>query len=49
MSLLIDGALEHGLPADYVDYLRAIPAGAETPEAEEMRPFLDNLLRRSQR
>ena len=30
MSLLIDGAVEHGLPAEYVDTLRAVPAVEES-------------------
>src|SRR5262249_4300369 len=34
MGLLVDGATEHGLPAAYVDALRAIPALDETPETQ---------------
>src|SRR4029077_20394485 len=33
MALVIAGALEHGLPAEYLDTLRAIPAGEQTAMA----------------
>ncbi|MFI5365711.1 MAG: gamma-glutamylcyclotransferase [Candidatus Binatia bacterium] len=46
MSLLIDGALEHGLPAQYVEFLRAIPARPETPAAAQLRPLIDRVMRR---
>lgn len=49
MSLLIEGAREHGLPVDYVDYLRTVPSCVETPEAEELRPLIDRLMRRPER
>lgn len=47
MSLLIAGALEHGLPAEHVEFLRAVPARPESPEAEQFRPLIDQLMRRS--
>jgi gamma-glutamylcyclotransferase len=46
MRLLIEGAEEHGLPADYVALLRSMPAREETPEAAEFRPLMDQLMRR---
>jgi len=46
MRLLIEGAEEHGLPEDYVALLRSQPAREETPEWEELRPLMDQLMRR---
>ena len=46
MALLIEGALEHGLPAGYVDFLRSVPARPESAAAAELRPLMDQLLRR---
>lgn len=46
MALLIEGACEHGLPAAYVDALRAVPADEESPEAAALRPLIDRALRR---
>jgi hypothetical protein len=46
MSCLIAGAEEHGLPAEYVAFLRAVPAAPETAEAVRFRPLLDDVLRR---
>lgn len=46
MSLLIEGAVEHGLPAAYVDTLRAMPAVEESAEAAALRPFIDRAMRR---
>jgi gamma-glutamylcyclotransferase len=46
MSLLIEGALEHGLPEDYVEFLRSIPAIVESDEAAEMRALIDGALKR---
>lgn len=46
MGLLIAGAEEHGLPADYVGFLRRIPSQPESPEAAALRPFVDAALRR---
>ena len=46
MGLLIAGAEEHGLPADYVGFLRRIPARPESPEAAALRPLIDAALRR---
>jgi cation transport regulator ChaC len=46
MALLIEGALTHGLPDDYVEWLRCCPAEEETPEAVAARRFIDEGLRR---
>jgi hypothetical protein len=43
MALLIAGAIEHGLPTDYVDWLRAVPACEETSDAASFRPLMDDL------
>jgi len=47
MQLLIEGAEEHGLPAEYIAFLRSIPSREETREAAELRPMMDQLMRRS--
>ena len=44
MGLLIDGALAHGLPAEYVEWLRQRPAVEETAEAIAARASLDRAL-----
>jgi len=44
MGLLIEGALEHGLPAEYIAFLRAVPARAETEAAVAIRPMLDDAM-----
>jgi len=46
MGLLISGAEEHGLPAEYVDFLRGIPARPESAEVAQLRTFIDEALRR---
>jgi len=45
MQLLIDGALEHGLPAAHVAALRAVPALEETGEERAARALIDGALR----
>jgi cation transport regulator ChaC len=49
MQLLVSGATEHGLPEDYVEYLRRIPAGPEDEETAKLRPLIDEGLRRLRR
>jgi gamma-glutamylcyclotransferase len=44
LALLIDGAVEHGLPAAYVDILRRIPARAPSPAATALRPLIDGAM-----
>ncbi len=46
MQLLIEGAREHGLPPDYVDFLAALPAKDESALAQHLRPVVDLFLRR---
>lgn len=45
LSLLIEGAREHALPAEYVAWLEGITAQPETSAAALMRPVLDGFLR----
>ncbi|MFI5397477.1 MAG: gamma-glutamylcyclotransferase family protein [Candidatus Binatia bacterium] len=47
MQLLVNGAQEHGLPAEHVDYLRAVPANPPTAEALHFGQLIDQALRRS--
>ncbi len=47
MACLIAGAEEHGLPEEYVDFLRTVPARAETAEAAQARGLVDTGLRRT--
>ena len=44
MALLVEGALEHGLPADYVEFLRGISACEESRTASALRPLLDGAI-----
>ena len=46
MALLIEGAVEHGLPTDYVETLRAVAAVEESAEAAALRPFIDRAIKR---
>jgi len=46
MDLLIAGALEHGLPAEYVAFLRSVPARVESVEAARLRPLIEQVIRR---
>ncbi len=46
MRLLIDGAEEHGLPTDYIAGLRSLPVSEESSEFAELRPLMDQLMRR---
>jgi hypothetical protein len=46
MDLVISGATEHGLPAGYIECLRAVPAKPPTPEAVRFRALMDEFLRR---
>ena len=46
MACLVAGAEEHGLPTEYVAFLRTVPARPETPEAAAFRPLLEDALRR---
>ena len=46
MGLIIEGAIEHGLPAAYVEFLRGVPACAESAASAAFRPMLDQLFKR---
>lgn len=45
MGLLIAGAQEHGLPADYIDLLRRVSAGESSAAARAFRTLIDSGLR----
>lgn len=45
VGLMIEGALEHGLPAEWIDHLRAIPAVPDSLEDLALRRQLDALMR----
>ncbi len=49
MACLVAGAEEHGLPAEYVAFLRGLPACDESPEARSFRPFIDAAMRKPDR
>ena len=46
MEAVISGAEEHGLPAEYVDSLRAVPATPPTSEGLLFRALMDEFLHR---
>ena len=43
-ALLVAGAREHGLPADWITFLEGLPARPESDEAARLRPMLDRVL-----
>ena len=43
-ALLVEGAREHGLPADWITFLEGLPAHPESEEAARLRPLLDRVL-----
>ena len=45
MGLVIEGAGEHGLPDDYVAWLRSVPVGESSAVARAFRPLADSLMR----
>jgi hypothetical protein len=49
MELLVDGALHHGLPSEYVAWLRGCPAVADSPESLAVRAFIDRALKKEPR
>jgi hypothetical protein len=49
MALLVDGAEAHGLPAAWIDWLRACPACDETPQALAARSLLDRAMKKEPR
>jgi hypothetical protein len=46
MTLVIEGALEHGLPATHLDALRCVPSCEESAAAAALRPVLDRFMKR---
>lgn len=46
MGLVIEGAIEQGLPADWIELLRGVPACEESTESLALRPMLDELFKR---
>ena len=46
MGMVIAGAIEHGLPAEHLAFLRAVPTREESPQAIALRPVIDEALRR---
>ncbi len=44
MELIINGATEHRLPAEYIEWLRAVPANPPSPEAVRFRTLMDEAL-----
>ena len=49
MDLLIQGAEIHGLPGEYVAWLRSRPAVEESPEGAVVRAFIDRALKKEPR
>jgi hypothetical protein len=49
MALLIEGAETHGLPPEYVAWLRTRPAADETPAGVLARQFIDRALKKEPR
>lgn len=46
MGLVIEGALEHGLPEGHLEFLRAVPTCEESAAETALRPMIDALLKR---
>lgn len=49
MALLIEGAEHHGLPPEYVNWLRDHPAVDESPEGALARAFIDRAIKKEPR
>jgi hypothetical protein len=49
MGLLVEGAEVHGLPAEYLAWLRTIPAVPESEEARSIRGFIDRAMKKEPR
>jgi len=43
-ALMVEGARQHGLPAEWIAFLEGLPARPETEEATRLRPMLDAVL-----
>ena len=46
MALVIEGAIEHGLPEEHIEFLRAVPARPESAVAAQLRPVMDAFMKR---
>ena len=46
MALLVEGAMEHGLPENWITMLRDIPAEEESEAAKAARALLDRVIRK---
>jgi gamma-glutamylcyclotransferase len=44
MALLIEGAIEHNLPATYVEFLRSVPARPQSEASLELQALVDSAL-----
>ena len=49
MALLIEGAEGHGLPPEYITWLRSLPADPESLEAAAARRLIDRALKKEPR
>ena len=49
MGLLIEGAIEHGLPDEWIAMLRAVPAIEESAAAKAARALIDRVIRKKPR
>ena len=49
MAHLIAGAETHGLPPEYVAFLRGLPARPSSEEARSLQPYIDEALRTRKR
>ncbi len=47
MACLVAGAIEHGLPAEWIAFLRSIPSRPQSEDAVRWRPLLDAAIRRA--
>jgi cation transport regulator ChaC len=48
LDILVEGAEAHGLPSEYVAWLRACPGVDESPQAAEARAFIDRALKKKE-
>lgn len=46
LGLVIEGALEHGLPETWIEWLRGVPTEPEREESRALRAALDELMRK---
>jgi hypothetical protein len=46
LELLVEGAIEHGLPQDYDTFLRGVSGSPENAEAQAFRGLLDDVMKK---